>query len=357
MTRLRTFTVLLFLGLVTTAPVYAQPTEANAELKPGDGVWANYDFIPGDRILFYEDFTGDNVGDFPRRLELVRGNWEVVEWQGKRLLRNIGPRHSALKVPLPEQLPERFTIEFDVHFPHVNQMMALGTTAPEQNRVSTYKNQNYFQIARNGTGVTAPRNQGVQVLNRSTETIEKQLTPIRIMVDDNHAKVYVDADRVANVPNAVLPRTETIWIENLYNANEDIPLYIGPIRIAAGGRDLYDEITTNGYVALQGILFSTGSAQIRPESTPVLKRIGEMLEQYPDLRLRIEGHTDNVGDDGSNQNLSEQRALSVQQYLIDNFDVDAGRLEAQGYGESRPIAPNETPEGRQQNRRVELHRL
>ncbi len=87
--------------------------------RPGEGVWANYDFIPGETVLFYDDFTDDVVGDFPRRMEFLSGNWEVVEWEGRRLLRNTGPRYATVKVILPRVLPERFTIEFEAYFPHI----------------------------------------------------------------------------------------------------------------------------------------------------------------------------------------------------------------------------------------------
>lgn len=79
-----------------------------------------------------------------------------------------------------------------------------------------------------------------------------------------------------------------------------------------------------------------------------------MLQQHADLRITIEGHTDNTGDDAHNQQLSEMRAAAVRAFLIEHYGIDAGRLEAAGFGESRPVASNDTPEGRQGNRRVEL---
>lgn len=82
-----------------------------------------------------------------------------------------------------------------------------------------------------------------------------------------------------------------------------------------------------------------------------------MLRQHGDLRLRIEGHTDSVGDAATNQALSERRAASVRQFLIQNHGIDAGRLEAAGLGQTQPVDSNDTPEGRQNNRRVELVRL
>src|SRR5690606_34311450 len=115
-----------------------------------------------------------------------------------------------------------------------------------------------------------------------------------------------------------------------------------------------DALSSEGRVATQGILFDTGADRIRPESTPTLKEIGEMLQQHADLKLVIEGHTDNVGSADANQSLSEKRAEAVRRFLVETYSVDETRLTAQGFGASKPAASNDSPEGRQQNRRVEL---
>jgi outer membrane protein OmpA-like peptidoglycan-associated protein len=128
------------------------------------------------------------------------------------------------------------------------------------------------------------------------------------------------------------------------------------VRVAAGGRDLYEALADSGRVATQGVYFETASDQLRPESTPTLKAIAAMLAAHPALRLTIEGHTDAAGDARVNQALSERRAAAVRAALVGQFGADAGRLAAVGRGASRPAAPNATAEGRQMNRRVELVR-
>lgn len=82
-----------------------------------------------------------------------------------------------------------------------------------------------------------------------------------------------------------------------------------------------------------------------------------MLKAHADLRIRIEGHTDNVGNPDFNQKLSERRAAAVKTFLEKEYGIDGSRLEAQGFGDTRPVASNDTPEGRQANRRVELVKL
>jgi outer membrane protein OmpA-like peptidoglycan-associated protein len=285
----------------------------------------------------------------------VRGNWDVVEWQRRPLLRNTGPRHSAVVIPLPEELPDRFTIEIETFLPDETYMAILATTSPAgDNWVSLPAN--YFQIgAGPGTGVSAYSSSAVKSMNETKELSER-LMPVRIMVDGKFAKVYVGERRVANVPNAEFIRSNGIYIENNYLASEETPLYFGSIRVAAGGADLYDVLDRDGRVATQGILFATGSDRIRPESTPTLKEIGKLLRDHPKLRIAIEGHTDSDGEEADNQNLSERRAAAVKSFLVQELEVNPDRLETAGFGESRPVADNTTPEGKQQNRRVELVR-
>ena len=122
----------------------------------------------------------------------------------------------------------------------------------------------------------------------------------------------------------------------------------------AGGKKLYDALSESGRVATQGIYFDTGSDRIRPESTPTLKEIGTMLTEHGDLKLTIEGHTDNVGNAAANQDLSQRRAAAVKDYLVAKHGIDSSRINSAGLGDKKPAAPNATPEGRQQNRRVEL---
>jgi outer membrane protein OmpA-like peptidoglycan-associated protein len=102
-----------------------------------------------------------------------------------------------------------------------------------------------------------------------------------------------------------------------------------------------------------GILFDVGKATLRPAAEANLSQLGEILQKYPDTNILVEGHTDATGSDELNLSLSRQRAQSVSNYLA-NLGVDATRFTEMGYGESQPLAANDTDYGRQQNRRVEL---
>jgi OOP family OmpA-OmpF porin len=107
------------------------------------------------------------------------------------------------------------------------------------------------------------------------------------------------------------------------------------------------------------VLFESNSDAIPPSAHADLDKLGTLLSwpQYTDYRIQLEGHTDSQGSARTNQMLSEKRVQSIKAYLVQNFHLDPERVRAVGYGESRPIVSNDTPEGRSQNRRVEVVNL
>jgi outer membrane protein OmpA-like peptidoglycan-associated protein len=117
------------------------------------------------------------------------------------------------------------------------------------------------------------------------------------------------------------------------------------------------EVTKDMIVLKESVHFVTGEARLAPDAAAVLDSVVDALVKNKQIkRVRIEGHTDNVGADDMNLQLSKDRAASVVQYLVQQ-GIDPSRLESEGYGASRPIAPNLTRRGREQNRRVEFHIL
>lgn len=316
---------------------------------------AGYDFEAGDRTVFAEAFADDDVGDFPRRLEFMDGNLEVVEWDGRRWLRARST--SMFSVPLGEQLPERFTIEFDLHVSGgISDGVAILTT-DESRLAPHYYEHNYFRIGhRHVTGVAAGgRADGAPTSTSEAHAMHDGVATARIMVDGAYAKVYVDRRRVANVPNADLPRTDRLWFR--VPGSQEAPTYLTDLRVAAGGKDLYDALSTEGRVAVQDIRFDTNSAELRPSSAEVLEEIATMLRERPELSLLVEGHTDDEGGFQHNMELSRERAAAVKAYLVEEHGVDATRLETIGLGPSQPVTSNDTERGRAENRRVELVRM
>jgi OmpA-OmpF porin, OOP family len=265
-----------------------------------DVVLVNYDFVPGDRVIFAEDFSKDNIGDFPKRLELRRGNFEVAKWQGQTFLRtNSG---GTVAIPLPEVLPSRFTFEADYNG---SNGWTLEVNFADPDVVDNLTTAG-FAPTNGGLG-----GGGVNSTSDLPEAAVKQIAHVAVMADGKYVKAYVNGVRVANVPNANVGRGKVIVV-GIPGGNDD-PGYLSNIRVAAGGKPLYDAIMADGRVATHGILFDTGSDRIRGESKPTLDLIGQMLTSHADLKLTIEGHTDNVGSPPSNQTLSDKRAAAVRQ--------------------------------------------
>jgi OOP family OmpA-OmpF porin len=323
----RTLTVAL-----ATISLHAQDTDA------GD------DFVAGNRVIVATDFSRDPLGSFPRIFELKGGNMEVASVNGKRYLRVTSSGEA--KVTLPEVLPQRFTMEFDL----------AGSGGWYQDILFSEDEDPYYVTIRpeEDGGLGGP--EGFRVVSGHGMQIPEG-TPcrVRIMADGAFVKVYINGKRVANAPNAKIGRSKCVHFR--FAADNEAPALVGNLRIAAGGKDLYRALNEEGRFTAEGILFDTNSDRIRPESEPVLKEIADLLSAHSDLKIGIEGHTDNTGTDAANQTLSEKRAVAVKRWLSTRGNVTADRLDAQGFGSSRPAASNETAEGKQTNRRVELVRL
>jgi OmpA-OmpF porin, OOP family len=313
---------------------------ASANARPGEGAWANYDYVPGERTIFADDFSRDRVGNFPQRFDFRSGNMEIVEWSGRRWMR---AERGEFVINLPEMLPDRFTMEFDLAG-HGN-AMEINFQEASSGGNPRLEIGTYFARLRSGD----VDGQGELGLSTSETPVR-----IRISADGGYLKLYANEKRALNVPNGNVGRSNQIFF-SMNGWSADQPRLISDIQIAAGGRPLYDALTADGRVTTQGILFDTGSDRIRPESTPTLKEITAMLKEHGDLRILIEGHTDNVGQAEANQVLSGRRAEAVKTYLVGE-GIASDRLEAQGLGASQPRAGNDTAEGRQTNRRVELVR-
>ena len=115
---------------------------------------------------------------------------------------------------------------------------------------------------------------------------------------------------------------------------------------------MMDSLNATGHIAL-AITFETGKATIKDESTPIIEQMVELMQTNADLKVEIQGHTDNVGKPEANKKLSEERANAVEKALVDR-GIAAERMSTVGYGDTKPVADNNTEEGRAQNRRVEL---
>jgi outer membrane protein OmpA-like peptidoglycan-associated protein len=154
----------------------------------------------------------------------------------------------------------------------------------------------------------------------------------------------------------VLKDNNELWIEVVpFNDGNDYYLTIivkEEMKQDVTASAMLDSLNLKGYIALY-INFDTGKSTIKSESKPIITQIVEMLKSNTDLKLIVEGHTDNVGNAKSNKTLSEERAKSVVAAIVTQ-EIDIKRLSSFGHGQDKPIADNKTEEGKAKNRRVEL---
>jgi OmpA-OmpF porin, OOP family len=124
--------------------------------------------------------------------------------------------------------------------------------------------------------------------------------------------------------------------------------------VVANAAALSTGLAGSGHAVVNGILFDTGKAEVKPESAPALEEVAKLLHQDAKLKLYVVGHTDNVGAVAANLDLSKRRAAAVVQLLVAQYGVTADRLQPYGAGPYAPLASNDTEDGRAVNRRVEL---
>ncbi|TFH50092.1 MAG: OmpA family protein, partial [Bacteroidia bacterium] len=129
------------------------------------------------------------------------------------------------------------------------------------------------------------------------------------------------------------------------------------VRIAVGAPDMRNKLMTEGKLVTYGIYFDVNKDVVKPESYGTLKEIAAILNEVPDVQVKIVGHTDSDGADAANLDLSKRRAASVKNELVKSFGVNGDRLVTDGMGESQPVASNDTPANKALNRRVEFIKL
>ena len=328
---------------VVSAPASADPK-----------IWDNYDFVPGNRVIFYTDFSEDRVGNFARGLKFAAGQMDVVERDGIKVLR--ATERSEFRIPVGKQLPQRFTLEIDVIAPPVHccgyEVFSVeGSLARDRGAESA-------EIHWHPNGVViigGEKNQTVNMPEAMRPQLMGKPVHVRILMDSGYFKMYVNERRMFNIPEFKFRRDSVIRMHVNGGPEDNMAVFITSIRVAESETDvLYDALVAKGRWATQGILFATGKAELQPESRPVLKEIAATLKEHGDLKILIEGHTDNVGAAASNLTLSDARAAAVKAALVADFAIAADRITTKGFGDTKPSVPNATAVGRAQNRRVEI---
>lgn len=159
-----------------------------------------------------------------------------------------------------------------------------------------------------------------------------------------------------------IPRSDggTIWA-HLHTWPNSYELYIieekgFSRRLFFGADEMKKQLDSAGHVSIYGIYFDFDKSNLKPGSEKMLMEMVKLMKNYPSLKIEIQGHTDSIGSKEYNLKLSDQRAKTVKSFLV-LYGIDQARMTAKGYGLSKPVASNETEEGRALNRRVELKKL
>jgi outer membrane protein OmpA-like peptidoglycan-associated protein len=328
-----------------------------------------YDFVPGDKVLLFEDFSQDEVGDFPA-LWTTTGSGEVRTlnlYPGKWLYMNAAEKVYCLMKDLT--LPDNFIFEFDV---------VPSTTEESGNNVSfyftlfngngEYLNDNLYPDGDGGVHVTCNnygwditgyKNSAGDMLSGNSDLapIEaNKLNHVIVWVQKRRLRIYHKNQKVVDLPTILYEgvKYNRLRFSNWGGAGLH---YITNLRFTTAKPDMRSKLLTDGKIVSYGIYFDVNSDKVKAESYGTLKEIAMVLTDNPNIRIKIVGHTDGDGDATQNLDLSKRRAASVRNELSTNFGIAASRIETDGKGETTPIAGNDTPANKAQNRRVEFIKL
>lgn len=336
----------------------------------GLSVYSKFDFVPGDKILFYDDFGIDNTGDFPSKWN-TNASGEVVEL-GESRKKYFQLTGGALYLPVLERpLPEEYTIEFDLKTTGLDEKISstsffdiiLDESATfQKGNKRAAASLSFCQFISNGLPLVSYGGSMGTLKNTIDEDYRKAMAAgphISIAVNKKRFRLWINERKMVDVPTFMPPGAAYLKLSlRGFDADyKQMKVYISNFKIAAGGVDLRSELISKGRWTTTGILFDVNSAQLRPESYGVLKEIAAVLQQNPDVRVQVIGHTDADGSEELNLKLSQDRAASVKAALVGEFGIAAERMKTGGKGESEPVTENNSPEGKAKNRRVEFIKL
>jgi outer membrane protein OmpA-like peptidoglycan-associated protein len=330
--------------------------------------YQGYDFVPGDTIVFEDNFEKDEDGEFPSHWNQGDGQGAVNAFAGRKAFTVTagGLTQVSPAIKAPKYLSDSWTLEFDtyvidgVEMPRIflnpdNKLRGPANFAWSDWVAFINLSKNNFGDMQLQTHTKGHTNElTLQTPNPAfmrQSGFFNQWHHIAVAYREGRIKIYVDQFRVYSLQDiGVQPQALALG-----SAGERArPGVIANVRIANGaGIKLVDKKFTDAKFVTHGINFDNDKAALKPESMGTLNLVVDILKNNADLRFEVQGHTDNSGGSAHNMALSQQRADAVRQQLI-AMGVDTARLSAKGLGDTRPIAENTSPEGRANNRRVEF---
>jgi outer membrane protein OmpA-like peptidoglycan-associated protein len=330
------------------------------------------DFKRGSVIMYQDDVTAEQVGEFPSKWDMFSGTVETKTLGG---VKAINPTDNAQIQPLIKEqgayLPEEFTIEYDFYYWNSKDDVGLNDMklilAVTKNR-SEFPGEGYdsgdltaFVLKH---GVCDTREHGYTFNGNKDGAFEysfkKGWNHVALSFNKRALKVYFNDKRVVNLPRVNQPTWMCFQVPFEYKNLT----FIRNVVIAKGAVALYDRnaqdvsavekaIQETGKFVTNNILFDTGKATLKQESMIEIMKVADYMKKNPNVRFEVQGHTDNQGSDKINDPLSQQRAEAIVKAL-EGLGVDGFNLRAVGKGSHEPVADNKTEAGRAKNRRVEF---
>lgn len=348
---------------------------------PSFKMYSKFDFVPGEKVIAYEDFSNTNVGDFPTGWN-TNSSAEVVSLDGSSDKWLFMSKDGFFLPEFVNNMPENFTLEFDVFTRYrSSNILSYGFYITAASNVrkdldNAYPtngvffgweggetNANYL-VYENGEEVSKNENISVNAFDcKGTDNAEPSLVRISIWRQKNRLRMYVNENKVLDIPHAFNPKSKYNSFKfgtrymNFSEADNKDEFMVANLRYAVGAPDTRSKLMTEGKFVTRGILFDVNDDKIKASSYGTIKEIATVLKENPAVKVKIIGHTDSDGDNSSNLSLSQKRAAAVKAMLVSEFGIDASRMQTDGKGEAEPSDSNATPQGKANNRRVEFIKL
>lgn len=350
----------------TTGDIDEQIIEKQEHPKQKLTSITQYDFVPGDKILFFEDFSQDAIGDFPA-LWTTNGSGEVKTVSiapGKWL--HMNGKDAVYCYTKEINFPENFIVEFDI-IPDKDFQFGTCLTLYQDNPERSKEVNDDLYPGLRGLHIS-PNYEGWETKGYDSDKdwligtgaknplIAEELNHVIVWIQKRRVRIYHQGQKVLDVPTNIYAETKLNKL--LFSGwDRNSTPYVTNIKVTTASPDTRSKLITEGKLVTYGITFDVNKADIKSESFGTLKGIAGVLAENPDVNVKIIGHTDGDGDDAKNLDLSKRRAESVKNELVKNFGIDSSRLTTEGAGETKPIAANDIPVNKARNRRVEIIKL
>ncbi len=334
--------------------------------QPGLQAYSKYDFIPGEKMIYFDDFSQDAIGDFPalwtanaageiNTLNIAPGKWfNLNSTDGNYFyLKNIA-------------FPKNYIIEFDIVPKKIGGRIAAGLLLYEEakpmemdNAPHPGKSGIFINIEKERWNTAAYKTGENTMITGSSNLnpveVEK-VNHVIIWIQNRRLRIYHKMAKVLDMPTNIFEGSAFNRFCFRLSRGASCGSYISNLRITDASPDMRSKLITEGRLVSYGIYFDVNSDRVKPESYGTIKGIADVLLENAGIKIKIIGHTDADGSDAANLDLSKRRAAAVKNELVKSFGIDASIIETDGMGESRPVAANDTPVNKALNRRVEFIR-